>query len=246
MTATVSALWRYPIKAVGREAVDSVDLIAGETFPGDRLWAVAHEKSQAVDGEWSRCVGFIRGASSPLLQAVTLRQSDGLLHLSHPDRPELSVDPDADPQALLDWLRPLIAERRAAPVRVVRAPAGRGMTDTSDPTITLAGRASLDALSERAEQTLSMHRWRSNIWIDGTAPWEEFDWVGRPVRIGAAVVEPFCRVDRCQMTSVNPETGVRDMNTLGLLKDFGHQDFSVGVRVTQGGTVRPGDAVVPA
>ena len=40
--ATVAALYRHPIKAIGREEVDEVDLIAGQTMPGDRLWAVAH------------------------------------------------------------------------------------------------------------------------------------------------------------------------------------------------------------
>ena len=37
MTGLVSSLWRHPIKSHGRESLDAVTLIAGQTMPGVRV-----------------------------------------------------------------------------------------------------------------------------------------------------------------------------------------------------------------
>ncbi|MFP4327824.1 MAG: MOSC domain-containing protein [Paracoccaceae bacterium] len=243
MTARVTALYRHPIKAVGREAVESAMLTEDETFPGDRLWAVAHEASKAEADAWSPCIAFLRAASSPQLMAVEARLDGGTVTLTHPERPEIRLHPDETPEALIDWLRPLVAEGRAAPARVVRAPAGRGMTDSSAASVTLGNAASHRALEQRAGRRLSPHRWRCNIWVEGLAPWEEFDLVGRKLRIGAAEAEVCERIARCEATQANPETGRRDTDMLGLLDEIGHRDFTVGLRVTSSGAVRLGDTV---
>lgn len=241
--ATVAAIYRHPIKAIGREEVDEVDLIAGQTLPGDRLWAVAHEAAKLTEGEWNRCSNFIRGASSPKLMAVTLRTQGDQLRLSHPDRPDLLIDPARDGEALVAWVAPLVADGRAAPTRLVPAPADRGLTDSSAPNISLAGMASHQAVADRAAAPFAVHRWRCNIFLDGLAAWEELDWVGRTIRLGEAEAVVEKRIDRCMATTVNTDTGDRDVPTLEILKDFGHQDFSVGLVITKGGRLRTGDKV---
>ena len=70
MTAEVAQLWRHPIKGHGREAVDRV-VIPGQTMPGDRVWAVAHEASKADGSEWVPLRQFQRGAKAPQLMAVS-------------------------------------------------------------------------------------------------------------------------------------------------------------------------------
>jgi uncharacterized protein YcbX len=51
------------------------------------------------------------------------------------------------------------------------------------------------------------------------------------------------RTDRCVATTANPDNGLRDVDTLGALRHWGHQDFSVRTEVVQAGSVRPGDNV---
>lgn len=245
MTAHVAHLFRHPIKAIGREEVAEVELIAGQTLPGDRRFAVAHEAAKLIDGEWARCGNFIRGASSPQLMAITLRSEGDLLHLSHPDRPDLSINPTTDSAALIDWVAPLVDEGRAAPTAVFPAPADRGLTDTSAPTISMASLASHDHVAAKAAHPFQIHRWRCNIFLDGLPAWEEFNWVGKRVQLGTAEARVETRIDRCMATTVNTETGARDVPTLEILKDLGHQDFSVALIVTKGGTLRVGDEVTP-
>lgn len=244
MTPTVTYLWRHPIKSHGREALDTITLNAGQTMPGDRVWAVAHEASKADNSQWAPCPNFSRGAKAPALMAIS-SQTDpatGQITLTHPDRPALRFDPKTDEARFIDWVRPLMPHGRAASTHLVQVP-GRGMTDTDYPSISIGNLATHRAISQKLGQDLSELRWRINIWLDGLAPWEEFDWVGKDIRIGGvrlAIREP---ITRCLATTANPETGARDADTLGALKSWGHQDMGVYAEVIESGDINLGDPV---
>lgn len=247
MSRRVASLWRHPIKSHGREALRAVTLEAGCTMPWDRVWAVAHEASTADGSGWAPCVNFSRVSKAPALMAVTaeLDEASETLTLRHPDRPDLVFRPDAEPQRLIDWARPLMPADRAASARIVRVP-GRGMTDSDFASITICNLSSHRAVEQRLGRALSIHRWRGNIWLDGLGPWEEFEWLDREIRVGGAVLRVRERTDRCLATAANPETGRRDADTLGALESWGHRDFSVRAEVIRGGEVAVGDAAGPA
>ncbi|WP_273522796.1 MOSC domain-containing protein [Rhodosalinus sediminis] len=247
MTARLTGIWRHPIKAHGREALERVGLTPGATLPWDRAWAVAHEAAAADGSAWAPCSEFTRGAKAPALMAITaaLDPATETVTLRHPERPALTFRPDHDGAAFLDWVRPLMPEGRAAPARLVRAP-GRGMTDTDFPSISICNHASHRAVEGRHGRPLSPHRWRGNLWVEGLAPWEEFDLVGREIRVGAARLRVVERTGRCRATTANPETGRVDVDTLALLREWGHEDFAVYAEVVEGGEIAVGDRVVPA
>ncbi|MGR3839072.1 MAG: MOSC domain-containing protein [Cognatishimia sp.] len=242
MKPTVTSLWRHPIKAHGREEVSEVTLVPGQSMPGDRLWAVAHEAAQLDGSNWVSCRNFTRAAGSPQLMAITCETQAHQLRLSHPDLDDLLFDPNADQAAFLDWVAPLVPEGRARPVKLVEA-SEQGFTDSSWPSLTLCNQASHTAVEAQLDQDLSIHRWRGNIWLDGLEAWAEFDWLGHDLRLGEAVINVRERTERCMATTANPDTGTRDADTLGALQSFGHKDFSVKVAVIQGGLVRVGDTL---
>jgi hypothetical protein len=242
---SLTDIWRHPIKAHGAERVDAVTLEAGAALPWDRIWAVAHEAAKLEDG-WSPCANFSRGAKAPALMAITTRleEATGRIHLSHPALPDLTIDPETDGQALVDWSRPLIPEGRAASAHLHRVP-GVALTDTPFASVSLLNAASNRALGQKLGQPLDQRRWRGNLWVEGLAPWEEFDLVGKTLLIGehvqAHVAEP---ITRCLATTVNPDSGARDADTLGALNDgWGHQDFGVYLEIRTGGPIRAGDSV---
>lgn len=249
MTATLARITRHPIKAHGREDLASVTLTAGRCLPFDRLWAVAQEGAVLEDG-WTRCQMFTRGAKSPALMAVTCRLDEAArrVTLAHPDRGEITIAPDdpADLPAFLAWAAPLNAPGRPAPARIVSA--GRGMTDSPFESVAVLGMGSLRALGQRIGRDLSPHRFRGNLWIEGTAPFEEFDWVGQEITVGAARLRVVERITRCTATEADPATGRRDAPVLSVLEEaWGHRDFGVYAEVVGGGAVALGDAVtVPA
>ena len=241
--ATVAQIWRHPIKSHGREPLASVELAVGQTMPWDRTWAVAHEAAKTAGTEWAHCANFSRVAKAPALMAIEaqLDEARETLTLSHPDLPDLRFHPDSEPEKLIEWARPLMPDGRMASARIVRVP-GRGMTDTDFPSISLGNLSSHRAVEQKLGRKLSAKRWRGNIWLDGLAPWEEFDWIGRTIRIGAAELKIEDRTTRCLATTANPATGVRDADTLGVLQDgWGHKDFCVYAVVTKSGRIALGD-----
>lgn len=240
----VASLWRHPIKGYGREAVERSRFVAGQSMPWDRVWAVAHEAADIEDGQWARCGNFGRAASAPALMAVTaaLDEATETVTLSHPERPDLTFKPDHDAEAFLAWTQALVPTNRAQPQRITRLD-GRGFTDSPFASVSLCNLASHQAVEAQLETELSIHRWRGNIWLDGFAPWDEMDWGGKTLRIGTTefkIIEP---ATRCMSTASNPETGVRDADTLGALDAFGHQEFSMLAEVTVSGEIAAGDTV---
>jgi uncharacterized protein YcbX len=249
MSARIDRIVRHPIKAIGREEVDAITLAAGAVLPWDRVWAVAHEGAQLDGGGWVPKQNFLRGVSAPPLMAVSasLDTRAGRISLSHPLAGTLEGRPDDpdDAAALVDWLRPLWPANRPSPTRIIRADSA--FTDVPDPFVSVLNSSSNRALGERVGAELSMHRWRGNFWIEGLAPWEEFDLIGRDLHLGNAVLRVEERITRCKATCANPDTGIADADTLGTLEDcYGHQDFGVYARVVAAGRVARGDEVVIA
>jgi len=100
------------------------------------------------------------------------------------------------------------------------------------------------ALGAEIGEELDPLRFRANVYFDGHEPWAEAQWLDRHIRLGEAVLEVFARTDRCAATDVNPRTATRDTSIPpDLMRIYGHMGLGVYARVTEGGTVRVGDAI---
>ena len=246
MSASVSKIIRYPIKSIGRQELSEVELSAGKWMPFDRIWGVAHERSK-LGGGWEKKTNFLRGVTGPALMAVTaeLDEATKTLTLSHPTAGTISARPNSPDEAaaLVSWLRQLWPGDLPKPTAIYRG-SDVHLTDVPGPWISLNSMASLKVLSQRAGVILSPHRFRGNIWIDGLDPWHEAEWVGKTVTVGNVTFAVKSQITRCKATMANPDTGRRDLDTLGLLDDLGHQEFGVYAEVIDGGTLSIGDSVV--
>lgn len=211
-------------------------------MPWDRAWAIAHEGARTDGTEWAPCANFSRGAKAPQLMAINclLNEDSEIVTLSHPDRETVHLHPERDADKLMEWVRPLMPEDRAQSAQVMRV-AERGMTDTPFPSISIANLATHRAVEENLSTMLSKERWRANLWLDGLDAWEEFNWIGKTLRIGEVEISIEERITRCLATTANPKTGERDADTLGALKTWNHQDFGIYGVVKTSGTIRNGD-----
>ncbi|MDV7142577.1 MOSC domain-containing protein [Tropicimonas sp. TH_r6] len=249
MTGHLTDIIRHPIKSIGWEELASAVLTAGAVLPFDRHWAVAHEAAEfgTTPTGWYAKRNFVRGVAGPELMAICAELLDGedRIRLTHPKRPEIKITPDAPgaSAALINWLAPLWPGNRPAAAKLVRSP-GQAMTDVPDPFVAILSHNTRRAFGQRLGKDLSIHRFRGNLWIEGFAPWEEFDWIGREIRIGTARLRIEEPITRCNATKVNPETGQPDADTLGVLEAaYGHRDFGVYASVIEGGDVGKGDPV---
>lgn len=247
MAGAVTQLWRHPIKSHGREALGSVTLVAGEAMPWDRFWAVQHDQSKH-DGEgWAECMNFMIGTRTPGLAGLWARLDENTrrITLTHTKLGEMTFRPDdyLEASQFLAWIAPLIPEDRAQPRRIVSA-GPRGLTDSDFPSVSIMNESSHRAVSQKLGRPIEVERWRGNIWFDGLAPWEEFDWIGKTVRVGETLLKVQDRIERCLHTAANPKTGVRDADTLSALREgWDHQDFGVYAEVIEGGEIALGAKV---
>lgn len=88
-----------------------------------------------------------------------------------------------------------------------------------------------------------VRRLRPNILIGGVDGVDEFTWAGAELQIGEVVIHLDSRRGRCPMTTVDPDTLVRDTE---VLRDIGRRfggRLALNADVTRGGTIRVGDAV---
>lgn len=248
MTARLARIFRYPVKSIGGEELAEVTLTPRQPLPGDRRFGVLHQAAlhHLTEGrleKWLPKSAFLRGAAAAPLQAVRGGWQGETLTLTHPDLPPLSVDPAADPQALVDWVAPLWADSgKAPPARLVEGP--HALADVKQPFVSILSLSSLAALEQRLGRSLGTDRWRGNLWIDGWEPFAEHDLRLHTLRIGEVVVKLTERIDRCPATSADTRTGRLDGDMpADLQRLFDNTDFGIYGEVRQGGTIRPGDAV---
>ena len=248
MTWTLAEIYRHPVKSLGEEALDAVELTPGQPLPWDRSWAITHGGTRWRPGRspWEDQGNFVNQTHAPRLAQITVAFAEGAgrLTLRHPDRPELTVTPGSadDDAALTGWVAPLLdGTPRQGPYAVCRAPVA--FTDFEETHVSIGSLSSRRALEETAGRPLEPIRFRMNLWLDGLAPGEDLDLVGREIEVGEARLKVIARDKRCNATAASPVSGERDVPVPALLKrTFGHMDFGIYAQVVRGGTVRRGDA----
>ena len=192
--------------------------------------------------------------------------ADGRLHLRFPDGTALEGDVElGEPVETSFFGRPVtgrmvegpwgeaLSELAGRPLRLVRTDReGAGHDRGPRAGASLVSTGSLDALGVAAGATRPVdgRRFRMTIGVDGVEPHAEDGWIGGRVRVGGAVVVVRANVGRCAVTTLDPDSGVRDLDTLGAIAAYREDvptdeplPFGVWCEVVEPGRVAVGDAV---
>ena len=140
------------------------------------------------------------------------------------------------------------------PIRLVRFDNPGEGVDRADEGAgaSLLAEESLRAIAKAAGVTerVDPRRFRMLFGIAGVDAHAEDTWIGSSVHIGSAVVVPSGNIGRCAVTTLDPRTGVSNLDTLAALATYRTEGvtteplaFGVWARVAQAGVVRVGDAV---
>jgi uncharacterized protein YcbX len=114
--------------------------------------------------------------------------------------------------------------------------------------VTVMSDGSLERLAQAAGHPVDPRRFRMLFTLAGCSAHEEDTWEGKLVRLGGAVIHVTAPTDRCVVTTRDPDTAMRDLDTLRLIKGYRgmrgrHVDFGMFASVAVPGTVAVGDAV---
>jgi GntR family transcriptional regulator/MocR family aminotransferase len=246
--ATVTSLYRYPIKGLSPEPLATITVEPGRPVPMDRVFALARPGA-AVDPEhpkWAKKGNFVMlMLDEELAQVQTRLDADTLTLRARDHDGERLGEPlgTAAGRKAVEAFFGALVPKLEGPPRLVHAGDGHFM-DKPGPLISLINLATVRSLEQAWGEPLDPLRFRANIYIDGLEPWSEFALVGADIGIGAATFRVHGRNGRCGATNVDPATGARDRDIPGKLRAaFGHKDLGIYLVATGAGAVAVGDSL---
>ncbi|MEW5964120.1 MAG: MOSC domain-containing protein [Pseudomonadota bacterium] len=249
-TATLAALYRYPVKGLTPEPLGSVSLAAGDTIPFDRAYAIENGPGR-FDPDAPRHLPKItflmlmRDERLATLEARFEEASETLTILragKQVARGQLTTK--IGRQMIEQFLAAYMKDSLRGAPRIVSAP-GHSFSDVAAKCVHIVNLASVRDLERLAGRPLSPLRFRPNLVVDGLPAWSELSLVEREIEVGGVRLAVFKRTERCAATNVDPSSGVRDMAIPAVLqRSLGHTDFGIYARVVTGGAISVGDRVV--
>ena len=247
----VQSMYISPVKSLGLAPIDQA-FLDKPGIAGDRAFFI-------IDAQGAM---FTQRVFGPLVQVRTSYDVEsGNLELSFPDGrtvagvPELGAAIEASFFGVRDvggrvvegeWSEALSTFAGQA-LRLIKADAAGTSFDAFP--ISMCSTASLEALAQAAEtDSIDGRRFRQNIYLEGASPHEEDTWLEGEVRVGAALLRVKVRDARCAVTTLSPDTGETDMNTLKIIASYRTDqpkqvNFGVYCTVAEPGEVSVGDEV---
>lgn len=244
----ISSIAVYPVKGLAGVNLPMTDVVLGRGLAHDRRFAIVNgERPVQDDGGWLHCRSFHRLNKSPAFARFGARLDidANTLTLTNPKGNQLDISLENDvsraeaDRVLGQWFMP----GPNGPARLLEA--RRAYWDYEDATISFINNQTVEKISELGGQTLDPARFRANFYIDDLPPFDEFNWIGKIVRIDEALFEIMRPIPRCKAPSVNPATGKADAQILTVLaRRFGHSHCGLYARVIKPGRVRTGSRIV--
>lgn len=249
MSITVQDICRYPIKGLNAEHLDSVRLDVGEGLPHDRRFALAQgsTKFDSASPTWLPKRNFLMLMRDEKLAQLRahFEPDSGMLSIERGGKQVVraKITEPMGKTLIGQFIASFMAGSTRGTPRIVEAP-GHMFSDVRYKCVSIINRASAKDLERVVRDTVDPLRFRANIYIDGAAPWSEFEWIGKEITLGDARLKVAAPIDRCAATNVNPETAQRDRNIpLSLQRGFGHTDMGLYAEVVGAGDVTKGAAV---
>jgi uncharacterized protein YcbX len=226
---TVVALWRYPVKSMAGEPLQTAEL-GWHGLAGDRRW------------------GFVReGMIANGFPYLTIRERSSLAQcvsrFAEPDRPERSPVRVTTPEGGdFDVADPALRQALGGGVRPLKL--DRGVFDSAP--LSLITTQSVAGLGAAVGAPVDARRFRPNVIVEALEPaaWQEDGWVGSTLRIGASEVRVDRRDERCVVVNVDPETAHRDPAILRAIARERQACLGVYGTAVVPGPVAVGDEVV--
>jgi len=223
----VAGLFRYPVKSMCAEALDSAD-VSWQGLAGDRRWAFIRDGQVHSGFPW-----------------LTIRELPELARyrprFAEPDRPDGSATLVRTPSgAELDVAGAALAAELGPGVRVIKQ--NRGVFDTMP--LSLLTTQSLASLGRLVGTDLAAVRFRPNLLVDASqGDFPEESWIGRVLRIGGLRMRVDARDNRCVLVNIDPVTLRPNPAVLHTIAQLRGNSFGVYGSTVGPGPVAVGDAV---
>jgi uncharacterized protein len=247
MTMELVGLWRYPVKSLQGEPLESAR-VEDDGLVGDRRWGIRDLGTGRI----------LTARRRPELLGAAASYDGDLPVITLPDGDRLTGPGKRTDRCLSDWL--------GSPVSLVASVAGdpgraEFFADATDDTsraiewtmpehryVDAAALLVLTSASLRAAAALhpdgvwDPRRFRPNLLIDADHEgWAEDGWIGKPLVVGQAILSATEQCVRCTMVT-RPQPGLEaDVDVFRTLARHHAARFGVWTEVLVAGKLRVGD-----
>ena len=247
--AEITGLYRYPVKGLTPEPLETVGLSPGQTLPADRRYAIENGPSgfDPATPLWLPKISFLMLQRDEWLAALQARFDERTGILTLRENGAVAVTGNLETAEGRMAIERFLAERHAGRIKgapkVLLSP-GHSFSDVARKVVSIINLDSLAAIETMLGLPVHPLRFRANVYVRGWPAWHEASLLGETLAIGRARLKVVKRITRCAAVNVDPELAVRDMeipNTL--MRRLGHNECGIYAEVIAGGEIAIGDAV---
>lgn len=245
----IEYLYRYPVKGLTAEALETTEVESGDCIPWDRAFALAQGDSgfEPAAPAWRMKDNFLclkKNARAASLFSF-FEPRTGMLAIRAPDGAAVVENAltEAGRARIGAFLTEYLGEEARGVPQFHHVP-GHSFCDQKQKVVSLISLASLRDFEAKVGVRRHRRRFRANIWFSGAPAWAERSWIGQQLQVGGAVLRVTRPINRCPATEVNPVTAERDADPVTELRGlYGHVELGVHAEVVEGGRFGVGDAI---
>jgi MOSC domain-containing protein len=247
--AEITGLYRYPVKGLSPEPLQTVPLAVGQTLPADRRYAVENGPSgfDPAEPAWrpkthylmlmrhERLAGFktLFGDATNLL---TVRRDGEVVAQGNLETAEGRA-------AIEGFFAAHFAEELKGLPKVLTG-GGHSFSDVARKVVSIINLDSIAAIETMVGAAVHPLRFRANLYVRGWPAWHEAGLLHQRLAIGAARLKVVKTITRCAATNVDPDTAARDLDIpAALMRALSHNECGIYAEVVAPGTISLGDTI---
>lgn len=249
LEASISALYRYPMKGLNGEALSTVTVDPKSCFPYDRAYAIENGP-----------IPFNPKAPKPLpkINFLMLMRDERLALLESKFDEETKtltimrkgrqvakgcLSTNIGRNMLEQFFAAFMSKELKGAPRILHAQ-NHHFTDKPGRYVHIINENSVKALSQLANEEIDPLRFRANIHLSGLEPWSEKKWQDKNLIINDVEIKIIEETIRCAAINVDPKTAKRGKSLPSILSQhFGQGNFGVYGEIIKGGTIAQQDKV---
>jgi uncharacterized protein YcbX len=214
----IKTLTRYPIKSLSGENKNKLSVNRQGKIELDRIAAFRLGNNSDYDGKWKSKINYLSLMHVPYLSLIQLTFDD--------KRKIISIKIGEEKKERFQFSEMSLIEEKIKEFlmtkgfnkkfRLIFPKDSSSFHDSETGLISLHSEASeneLKSFFEDADGT----RFRTNIVVKNSLPFEELDWIGKKLIIGNLTFKVTKSITRCMAVNCNPEKGIYDLNILKML-----------------------------